>query len=358
MNRNNYCIIMAGGTESRFWPMSNYSNPKQFIDIFGNGKSMLQTTFERFERICPKENIIIVTGESNAEQVRQQIPDLLDYQVLSEPLRRNTAPCVAYAASIIQELNPQANVIVTPSDHAIINDDLFVQNINKAIEITTQHNWIVTMGVKPAHPNTKYGYIQFAENASLAEVPNLHKVVTFTEKPPIEMAIQFLLTGEFFWNAGIFIWSLPVLIEAYRTYLPSIAETVFGLSSESSNEEILSTYSQIDPISIDNGIMEKAGNVYVMEADFGWSDVETWDSLYQNCPKDTAGNAIAKGNVLLYDCKDCVVHIPNRQTVILQGLEDYIVTANDEVLMVCRKDQEHTIPKYASDYDLLKKKRS
>lgn len=348
---------MAGGTESRFWPVSSHSNPKQFIDILGNGKSMLQSTFERFKRICPQENIIIVTTESNTEQVRQQLPDLLDYQVLSEPLRRNTAPCVAYAASVINEINPQASIIVTPSDHAIINEDLFVQNINKAIEITSQHGWIVTMGIKPSNPNTKYGYIQFAEGASLAEVPNLHKVVTFTEKPPIEMAIQFLLSGEFFWNAGVFIWSLPVLMEAYRTHLPIIAENLFSLTAESSKEEILSTYSQIDPISIDNGIMEKASNVYVMEANFGWSDLETWDSLYQSCPKDQTGNAIAKGNVLLYDCKDCVVHIPTQKTVILQGLEDYIVTANDEVLMICRKNQEQTIPKYASDFELLRKKK-
>lgn len=354
MNQNNFAIIMAGGYGSRFWPMSNYTNPKQFIDIFGTGQTMLQTSFRRLEKVCPRENIIIVTTKGNAERVRQQVPDLLDYQVLSEPLRRNTAPCVAYAAAVVNELNPNANIIVSPSDHAIFNEELFIKDLNDAIDITDKHDWIVTMGTQPNNPNTKYGYIQYAEAAALADVTNVHKVVTFTEKPPVEMAVQFISSGEFFWNAGIFVWRLPVLMDAYRRHLPAVAESFFNLSLDTPPAELARVYSAIEPISIDFGIMEKADNGYVMESDFTWSDVETWESLFATCPKDENNNAIATGNVLLYNSHDCVVHMPSMGTVILQGLDNYIVTANDSILMICRRDQEENIPKFASDYELYK----
>ena len=352
MNRNNYCIIMAGGFGSRFWPMSKSDNPKQFVDVMGVGESMLQTTFRRFERICPRENIIIVTGRNYVERVREQLPGLLSYQVLAEPMRRNTAPCVAYAGAIINELNPNANIVVTPSDHAVFGDESFVNNITDALRITAEHPWIITIGARPVNPNSKYGYIQFRDSASLPEMHNLHEVVTFTEKPPIEMARQFIASGEFFWNSGLFVWNLKTLIQAYRDFLPDIAASFFALSCKTSAEELDRIYATSEAISIDFGIMEKANNVHVMEAGYGWSDVETWDSLSNTCVKDSNGNAIVSGNVFTYDVKNCVVHIPAGKTVVLQGMKDYIVAGDEDTLLICKKSAEDRIFKFSSDVEL------
>lgn len=343
---------MAGGYGSRFWPICKANNPKQFIDILGNGRSMLQTTFERFERICPRENIIIVTGELYADRVREQIKGLGVHQVLSEPTRRNTAPCIAYAASIIYSINPKANVIVTPSDHAIFGQEQFEHDINQALAITDKHDYIVTIGLRPNNPNTKYGYIQFAEEPALPNVKNLHKVVTFTEKPPYEMAKQFIATGEFFWNSGIFVWKLSTLRKAYRTYLPNVAKNFFNIKLDTPGIELDKIYSLSEAISVDFGIMEHAENVYVLEAAFGWSDVESWDSLYITCQHDDRGNGIVSGNVFTYDVSNTVVHIPHDKTIILQGLDNYIVAGDDKTLLVCRRDQEERIVKYASDVEL------
>lgn len=354
MNQNNFCVIMAGGKGSRFWPMSSNTTPKQFVDVLGIGHSMLQETFRRCELICPRENIIIVTASAYDDQVRQQIPHLLDYQVLCEPIRRNTAPCIAYAAAVINELNPNANVIVVPSDHAIFSDERFVNDINDAVTMANRYDWIITMGVRPNTPNTKYGYIQFSEEPSSAQQPNLHKVVTFTEKPPLEMAMQFIRTGEFFWNAGMFVWRLPVLMKAYRDHLPVIAEVCFSLGIESSSDDILQAYSSIEKISVDFGIMEKATNVHVLEANFGWSDVETWDSLYSTCDKDDNYNAIASGKVFAYDSRDCVVHLPQDKVLIMQGLHGYVVTQQGDITLICQRSQEEQTAKFISDYDLWK----
>ena len=352
MNKNNFCIIMAGGYGSRFWPMSKANNPKQFLDILGSGESMLQTTFRRCERFCPRENIIIVTGELYAEKVRQQIPGLQRYQVLSEPTRRNTAPCVAYAASIIHELNPNANVVVTPSDHAVFGEDSYVRNLEDATTIVQEHDWIITVGVRPTNPNTKYGYIQFGDQPSLPQAHNLHKVITFTEKPPLEMARQFIASGEFFWNTGVFVWRLPVLMKAYETFLPKIARDFFSLGQSASPAELDRTYSLSEAISIDFGIMEKATNVHVMEAAFGWSDVETWDSLYNTGLQDNHGNVVVSGNVMMYDVNNCVVHVPQKMNVVIQGLDNYIVAGDDDTVLICRRDNEDQIFRYASDMEL------
>lgn len=354
MSPNNYCIIMAGGFGSRFWPMSKSDNPKQFVDVMGVGESMLQTTFHRFERICPRENIIIVTGRNYVEKVRQQLPGLLPYQVLAEPTRRNTAPCVAYAGAVISKLNPDANIVVTPSDHAVFGEDRFANNIIDALRITAERPWIITIGARPVNPNTKYGYIQFRDRASLPEAHNLHEVVTFTEKPPIEMARQFIASGEFFWNSGLFVWSLKTLMQAYKDFLPNIAASFFELSDQSSAEELDKVYALSEAISIDFGIMEKAGNVHVMEADFGWSDVETWDSLSNTCVKDADGNAIVSGNVFTYDVKNCVVHLPKDKTLVLQGMRDCIVAGDADTLLICQKSAEERIFKFSSDVELSK----
>lgn len=352
MNNNTYCIIMAGGFGSRFWPMSKENCPKQFLDILGQGQSMLQSTFKRFEKVCPRENIIIVTGEVYEERVRQQIPDLRDYQVICEPTRRNTAPCIAYAAAVINSICPAANIIVTPSDHAIFGEDRFVQDLEQALDVVEHHDWIVTVGVQPTTPTTKYGYIQYADMPSLPTANNIHSVVTFTEKPPLEMARQFLASGEFFWNAGIFVWRLSVLMDAYRRHLPSIAESFFQLGAKSNPQLVEEVYSVSESISVDFGIMEKADNVHVMEASFGWSDVETWDSLYSTCHKDNDGNVFVNGNIFAYDVKNCVVNVPAYGTVVLQGLDGYIVTGNDKIVMICRRDQEERVVKFASDVEL------
>lgn len=356
MNPNNFCIIMAGGTGSRFWPMSRPNHPKQFIDIFGQGKTMLQSTFERYSKLCPRENIIIVTSEAFEDKVRKQIPSLLDHQVLCEPTRRNTAPCVAYAAAIINEINPNANIIVSPSDHAIFGDSQFEHDLGEAISVTDKHDWIVTLGATPSNPNTKYGYIQFAEDPSLSEDCNLHKVVTFTEKPPLEMAMQFIQSGEFLWNAGIFVWRLPVLMEAYRKFLPNVADNFFSLGIASPKEDIERAYTAVEKISVDFGIIEKAENVHVMKSTFGWSDVETWDSLYQTCNKDDYGNAIAAGEVMLYDCNDCMIHVADGRTLIVKDLDNYIVNVTEKKVLICPRNQEQMIAKFASDFYLKNEK--
>ena len=348
---------MAGGFGSRFWPLCSPSKPKQFIDLIGCGESMLQNTFRRFEAVCPRENIIIVTTKVHEAQVRRQIPDLLDYQVLCEPFRRNTAPCIAYAASIIGEINPNANIVVTPSDHAVFGAEEFERNIRDAITMVDSHDWIVTLGARPVNPNIKYGYIQFREAGIRGISSKMHKVITFVEKPPFEIACQFINSGEFLWNAGIFVWRLPVLKEAFRKHLPQIADTFFGLTMDTPMKQLKEVYTNAETISVDYGIIEKADNVYVLEAEFGWSDVETWDSLYMAEPKDDDGNAIASGHVLTYDTHNCIVHLNSEKYAVIQGLEDYIVAAGTDTLLICRRDQQEQLMKFNSDIELLKAKK-
>lgn len=346
---------MAGGFGSRFWPLCSPSMPKQFIDLMGVGESMIQQTFHRFETICPRENIIIVTTQAHEEQVRQQIPNLLDYQLLCEPFRRNTAPCIAYAASVIGEMNPNANIVVTPSDHAIFGDENFCRNINDAITMVDSHDWIVTLGARPVNPNVKYGYIQFREAITQQTSSRIHKVITFMEKPPYEMACQFIASGEFLWNAGIFVWRLPVLKEAFERHLPLIANKFFNLGANVSPQKLSEVYTSAQTISVDYGIMENADNVYVLEADFGWSDVETWDSLYMATPKDNSGNAVTSGNVLTYDTSNCVINLDSKKYAVVQGLKDYIIAGGPDTLLICRRDQEEQLMKYNSDIELMKK---
>lgn len=356
LNKHTWCVIMAGGLGSRFWPISRTDNPKQFIDITGVGQSMLQLTFGRFEKICPRQNIVIVTGDQYVDRVREQIPGLLPYQVLAEPLRRNTAPCVAYAAAVISQIDPMATLIVSPSDHAIFHEDKFIADIQQAVQTVALREWIITLGAQPVRPDTSYGYIQFTEKPSLPRALNLHKVVTFTEKPPVEMARQFIASGEFFWNAGIFVWQLSVLRKAYEEYLPAIAESFFALGLGTPWEELERVYSQSEAISIDNGIMEKAGNVHVLSASFGWSDVETWDSLYNVARRDANGNAVFSRNVFTYNTKNTLVITPQdvNKTIVIEGLDGYIVAANDDTIMVCNRKNEEMVFRFSSDVELKK----
>jgi mannose-1-phosphate guanylyltransferase len=361
MTKNNYCIIMAGGVGSRFWPMSRTAQPKQFIDILGTGKSLIQQTFERFMGICPPENVFVVTHEFYKEQVLEQLPALSEDQVLLEPSRRNTAPCIAYAAYKILQRNPDARLIVAPSDHLILKEEVFKEKILTALEAAENNDWLVTLGINPSRPDTGYGYIQFNKHAGDVRYPGLYKVKTFTEKPSHELAVTFIESGEFLWNSGIFIWSLKSILKAFHDHLPEINE-LFAKGKEAyftpmEKEFIQHTYSVCKSISIDYGVMEKAKNVYVIESDFGWSDLGTWGSLHEIRSKDMNGNAISGKNVLTYDSGNCIIHMPADKLVVLQGLNDYIVVENDNILLVCRKQDEQQLRQIVDDVKLKKGER-
>lgn len=349
-----WCIVMAGGLGSRFWPVSGVDCPKQFIDVIGVGRSMLQLTVDRFELLCPRDHIVIVTGDAYVDRVRAQVPGLKPWQVLGEPQRRNTAPCIAYAASVIAHLDPEATIIVSPADHAVFRRERFVNDLQQAVATVQTHDWIITLGVQPVKPDTSYGYIQFREKPSLPDADNLHPVVTFTEKPPVEIARRFIASGEFFWNAGILVWQLSVLRKAYESFLPAIASAFFNLRIDTPSEELDRVYSQCEAVSIDHGIMEQADNVHVMEASFGWSDVETWESLHGVFRHDKDENAIVNGNVLTYDTRNCVVAVPEGQNAVLEGLDGYIVAASSDTLLVCRRQSEGQLFKFSSDVELSK----
>lgn len=358
MNHNNYCVIMAGGIGSRFWPMSRTEHPKQFIDILGTGETLIQQTVRRFEKVCPTENIYIVTNEIYKDLVLEQLPRFQPEQVVCEPARRNTAPCIAYACHKIAAKNPHANMVVAPSDHIILKEDVFADTITAALDATAKNDWLLTLGIQPSRPDTGYGYIQFDDAQSFANNDNLKKVKTFTEKPKLEMAKQFLQSGDFLWNSGIFIWSLKSIMEAFQSFLPDVyalfqkGNNVYNTSKEAAFIE--KTYAVCTNISIDYGVMEKASNVYVLASDFGWSDLGTWGSLFAIRNKNGHNNAIVGNNVLTYDTNNCVVNMPKNKLVVLQGLDNYIVVENDDILLVCRKDDEQQLRTIVNDVKVEK----
>ena len=355
---NTYCIIMAGGIGSRFWPLSRKAKPKQFLDILGTGTTLLQQTYERFSKFIPNENFLVVTSGQYKDLVLEQLPALNESQVLLEPLRRNTAPCVAYATYKIKMINPDANLIVAPSDHLILKEEEFIRQIKNGIEFIKTNNALLTLGIKPNRPETGYGYIQVKNKADFDALDNLYKVKTFTEKPDLEMARIFVESGEFFWNSGIFIWSLSSVIEAFEIHLNEVS-SLFANGSKWYNTEdevhfIAKTYSDCKSISVDYGIMEKAQNVYVLTADFGWSDLGTWGSLYENKEKDEAGNVISGDNVLTYDIKNCIVNLPDEKVAVLHGLDGYIVAESNDTLMICKKEDEQQIKQFVTDVRIKK----
>ncbi len=353
INKNNYCIIMAGGIGARFWPMSKTSRPKQFIDILGSGKTLIQQTFDRFLSVCPRENILIVTNEIYRQQVMDQLEGISAGQVLCEPCRRNTAPCIAYACYKIHQQNPDARIVVAPSDHIILKEKEFTEIINTALEASATHDWLITLGIKPSRPDTGYGYIQFAGDEVNGVDDRIKKVKNFTEKPQLEKAKEFLASGDFLWNAGIFIWSLKSILTAFESYLPEVNKLFkdgLGIyDTEKEQDFVDKTYPVCENISIDYGVMEKAKNVYVLASDFGWSDLGTWGSLYAIREKDSKQNAILGEQVLTYDSKNCIVNVPKDKLVVLQGLDDYIVVEEDGVLLVCKKQSEQKIRKIVDD---------
>jgi mannose-1-phosphate guanylyltransferase len=358
---NNYVIIMAGGVGARFWPMSRTAHPKQFIDILGTGTTLIQQTYQRFMGICPPENVFVVTHELYKDQILQQLPELSEDQVLLEPARRNTAPCIAYAAYKILKKNPDASLIVAPSDHLILKEDIFRDKIMTALKAAGENDWLITLGIKPSRPDTGYGYIQFNRSTEDDRYPGLHKVKTFTEKPSHELAVTFIESREFLWNAGIFIWSLKSILKAFKDHLPEV-DDLFKKGKDQYYTDlepkfIRDTYTVCKSISIDYGIMEKARNVYVIESDFGWSDLGTWGSLHEIHSKDENRNAISGKNVLTYDSSNCIIHMPSDKLVVLQGLDDYIVVEDDNILLVCRKKDEQQLRQIVDDVKLKKGER-
>jgi mannose-1-phosphate guanylyltransferase len=349
MKSSTFCVIMAGGIGSRFWPLSKTSSPKQFLDILGTGKSLLRQTYERFSPLCPDENVIVVTSGDYKDLVLEQLPELKPEQVLTEPFRRNTAPCIAFANKWIGDRNPDANIVVTPADHLIINESAFHQAIQSGLDFVKDNEALLTLGIKPHRPETGYGYIQAGK--PLEEGNPFSKVKTFTEKPNADLAKVFYESGEFYWNSGIFIWSLKSINKAFDTYLKEVKQLFDPLTTvPSSNEnQISEVYAECKNISIDYGVMEKADNVFVETVNFGWSDLGTWSSLYEYSAQDKAGNAVINGKTLLYETNGSIVNVPEEKVAVVQGLTDYIVVDSGDALLICPKENEQQIRQFTTD---------
>ncbi|WP_302561845.1 mannose-1-phosphate guanylyltransferase [Phocaeicola coprocola] len=344
----NHIVIMAGGIGSRFWPMSTPEYPKQFIDVMGVGKSLIQLTVERFKGICPKENFWVVTSEKYVDIVKEQLPQIPAQHILAEPEARNTAPCIAYACWKIRKEFPQANIVVTPSDALVIDTAEFARCIAVALEKTADSQAIVTLGMMPTRPETGYGYIAAQGEA---DAKGICKVEAFKEKPDVETAKGYLAAGNYFWNAGIFVWNADTITNAIRRYAPQIAgvmdELEPALFTDKEAEELKRLFPTCEKISIDYAVMEKAEDIFVLPVEFGWSDLGSWGSLRTLLPQDEAGNAKVGGRVDMYNCRNCVVHAAEEKRVVLEGLDGYIVAEKNGQLLVCRLSEEQRIKEFA-----------
>jgi mannose-1-phosphate guanylyltransferase len=354
MNSKYYCIIMAGGIGSRFWPLSRSRYPKQFIDILGVGKTLLQQTFERFAELIPKENIFIVSNSEYKDIIQIQLPNLPMENILLEPSRRNTAPCIDYANFRILERDPEAQIIVAPSDHLILKEDVFLESVRQGLDFVGKKDALLTLGIKPSRPETGYGYIQAVQKPLKGHEENgIRKVKTFTEKPDLAMAKVFFESGEFFWNSGIFFWSLPSILKAFSSYVPEVHalfEKGKGLYGTPKEEAFIKkAYESCKNISIDYAVMEKADNVCVLSSDFGWSDLGTWGSLYEEAELDKQKNAVNGKHVYLYNSSGNIINVPDDKLVLLQGLDDHIVVESDNVLLICKKEEEQRIKEFVND---------
>ncbi|NMM48841.1 mannose-1-phosphate guanylyltransferase [Marinigracilibium pacificum] len=346
MRKNLYVVLMAGGIGSRFWPYSRNSQPKQFLDVLGVGESLLQMTYQRFRKMVDPENILIVTNTDYVDKVKNQLPELADNQILAEPIGRNTAPCIAYAAYKIRERDPNSVMVVSPADHAIFDEEMFIETVNAAIEKAEETDALLTIGIKPHKPETQYGYIQFLESEG-----KVKKVKTFTEKPHKELAVKFLESGDFLWNSGIFIWSLKSIINAFEEYAQDIAETFSeGAGLYDTDEEVKfieRSYSHCKNISIDYAIMEKSENVFVVKGDFRWSDLGSWNAIHEMKKADEDGN-VADGKVTFLNSNNCYVKSCDPKKVILvDGLDNFLVTDCEDVLLITPKGDAAKIKQYA-----------
>lgn len=348
IKNHNYCVILAGGLGKRLWPYSRKNKPKQFLDFFGTGRTMLQQTYDRFCKIIPKENIFVCTQEHFKDLVNEQLPEITDKQIVLEPLGRNTAPCVAWVAHRIYSRDKEANMIISPSDQLILNEDEFRKDINMAFTFISNNDCLLTLGIKPTRPDTRYGYIQFEESDN-----DYHKVKSFTEKPEAEFAKMFVESGEFYWNTGLFMWSANAILKAFSSLIPDIAtildqaETQYN-STDSIRKFVEEHYSSCPNLSIDYGILERASNVYVMHCDFGWADLGSWETYHETSEKDENGNVFKGSRIMHYDCHDNLVMLPDEKLAVIQGLEGYTVIEHNGVLLICKRG-EASIRKYVND---------
>jgi len=349
-NKHHYVAIMAGGIGSRFWPMSRTAYPKQFLDVLNTGKTLIQWTYERYTQFIPLENIYIVTSEEYVSIVEKQLPNLPKENILAEPSKKNTAPCIAYISFKLAQKDPQATFVVAPSDHLILEQENFQKIVEQSLDFVSNIKALATLGIMPTNPNTGYGYIQYE---GLEVSKGVYKVKTFTEKPTVEIAASFLASGDFLWNAGIFAWKASTIIAAFEKYQPEMFELFDGekanFNTASEKQSIQKIYPQCVNISIDIAIMEKADNVYVIPASFGWSDLGTWNSAYEAMEKDYFANAVASDNVIVIDATKCMINAPKDKLVVVQGLDDFIVVDTKDVLLICSKEKEQSIKEYVAE---------
>lgn len=346
---DNHVVIMAGGIGSRFWPMSTPECPKQFIDVMGCGRSLIQLTADRFDGVCPRENMWVVTSEKYIDIVREQLPEIPESNILAEPCARNTAPCIAFACWKIKKKHPRANIVVTPSDALVIDTSEFRRVMEKALRFTDDSSAIVTIGIRPTRPETGYGYIAAANQ--LQTDKEIYTVDAFKEKPDKETAEKYLAEGNFFWNAGIFVWNVRTITSVMRVYAPGIAQIfdrIFpDFYTEKENETIKKLFPTCEAISIDYAVMEKAQEIYVLPASFGWSDLGTWGALRGLLPQDKSGNATVGADVRLYESKNCIVHTSEEKRVVIQGLDGYIIAEKDNTLLICKLEEEQRIKEFS-----------
>ena len=350
---NNHLVIMAGGVGSRFWPMSTEDKPKQFIDVLGVGRSLLQLTFDRFKGICPPENVWVLTNHKYADLVHEQLPEVPVGNILREPCRRNTAPCIAYVSWRIKNADVNANIVVTPSDHIVTDTEEFRRVIMQGLNFTAETDAIVPLGMRPNRPETGYGYIQADLRSPSARNKEIFRVDQFREKPDLATAQKYIQQNNFYWNAGIFIWSATTIINAFRIYEPSLAKIFDGIRSKLGTQEeqsvIDTRYPECESISVDYAIMEKAEEIFVFPSDFGWSDLGTWGSLLMQSRRDIYGNAIIGENISLYDSKNCIIHTTDNKKTVVQGLDGYIVAEKDGKLLICKLSEEQRIKQFSGE---------
>ncbi|MDD7691190.1 MAG: mannose-1-phosphate guanylyltransferase [Prevotella sp.] len=345
--KNNHLVIMAGGVGSRFWPMSTEDRPKQFIDVLGVGRSLMQLTFDRFEGICSPQNVWVVTNLRYKDIVKEQLPEIPEGNILCEPCRRNTAPCIAYVSWRIKTQDKNANIVVTPSDHIVTDCEEFRRVVKQCLKFSSETDAMITLGMKPTRPETGYGYIQADLSYSSPRNKEIFRVDSFREKPDLETAQKYIKNKSYYWNAGIFIWNINTIINAFRIYQPALNDIFESLSgvygTPKEQEEIDRMFPECDNISVDYAIMENAEEIFVCPADFGWSDLGTWGSLLVQTPKDLYGNGVIGNNISLYDSHNCIVHTIGKKKVVVQGLDGYIIAEEDDRLLICKLSEEQRI---------------
>ena len=352
-NNHNHIVIMAGGVGSRIWPMSVENKPKQFIDVLGVGRSLLQLTYDRFKGLCPNENVWIVTNKKYDAWIKEQLPEVPAENILLEPCRRNTAPCIAYVSWHIKAKDPKANLVITPSDHIVMDTTEFRRVITQCLKFTSETDAILTLGMKPKRPETAYGYIQADLSSSSPRNKEIFRIDTFREKPDLQTAQKYIQQNNFFWNAGIFIWSVSTIVNAFRIYSPAISKifenmlSIYGTDKE--QEMIDLHYPECENISVDYAIMEKAEEIFVCPANFGWSDLGSWSSLYMHTRHDLYGNSLIGPDINVYDTHNCMIHTTQEKKVVVQGLDDYIVAEKDNLLLICKISEEQRIRQFSGD---------